>query len=267
MKNHLFSLVFIFFNSVIYGAFEQNGFRLGIDKNELSDFSGYKELEVRLSGGKGTQRKVKSLIKSPDQNAIYWHYLIEDKVSAYKIILPKKSDYVAPLVDQGFEYSSTINVLQSDNLAKTSIEALEILKRGKETLLVLDNKRNHIMVLFDQKHHSISDFFVLSKEKERLDTALKATRERVGMKEDSSKVTQIDSEQDKQSPQLQSRPEKPLLVPEQTQTPKIPEREPKPSPETSSSEADKPASFPWWLLGIMGLIVVLSFIMLKSKSK
>lgn len=35
----------------------------------------------------------------------------------------------------------------------------------------------------------------------------------------------------------------------------------------SSPEADKPNSFPWWLLGIVGLIVVLGLLLLKGRSK
>ena len=45
------------------------------------------------------------------------------------------------------------------------------------------------------------------------------------------------------------------------------EREPKPLPETSSIEADKPDSFQWWVVGILGVVVVLGFMLLKGKSK
>ena len=44
-------------------------------------------------------------------------------------------------------------------------------------------------------------------------------------------------------------------------------REPKPIFEKSSSEVDKTASFPWWLIGIIALIAILGFFLVKSKWK
>ena len=44
------------------------------------------------------------------------------------------------------------------------------------------------------------------------------------------------------------------------------QREPKPLPKTEP-KADKPASFPWWLLGIVALVIVLGLMLFKGKSK
>ena len=65
----------------------------------------------------------------------------------------------------------------------------------------------------------------------------------------------------------QERLEKPLPDSEENQTPKSLDRESKPLPEKASSKPDKPKPFPWWLLGVVGLIVVLGFMLLKGKSK
>ncbi len=44
-------------------------------------------------------------------------------------------------------------------------------------------------------------------------------------------------------------------------------REPKSISKKASSEADKTASFPWWLIGIIALIAILGFFLVKSKWK
>lgn len=54
------------------------------------------------------------------------------------------------------------------------------------------------------------------------------------------------------------------LLPNQNEVNEL--RRPK-EQESASSKTEKTTSFPWWLLGIVGLVVVLGFMLLKGKSK